>query len=126
MKKPIWDKIQDEMTKLGFTRTGDQYKQKMKSLEKKYKEIKTKLNRSGEENDNSFPYYEIIDSVMGTNPTISPHFIIGSGAQDGLDLDDEDDFLLVDDNVCATSPVQASSPSMTYRFLMIAVMISLV
>ena len=72
---------------------------KMKSLERMYKEIKTKLNRSGEENDNSFPYYDIIDNVMGTNSTISPHFIIDSGARDGLDLDDKDKFLLVDDNV---------------------------
>ena len=64
-----------------------------------------------------FSYYEIIDSVMGTNPTISPHYIIDSGAQDGLDLDDEEGFLLVDDNVCATSPVQASSSSKDVQIL---------
>ena len=63
-------------------------------------------------NNNSFPYYEIIDSVMGKNPTISPHFTIESGPHG---KDDEDDFL--DDNVCATSPVQASSPRNYIQFL---------
>lgn len=80
IKKPIWERISSEMKKSGYNRTGDQYRQKLKDLEKKYKSIKEKMNGTGEENDTaSFPYFEIMDSVMGTNPSVTPVCMIDSG-----------------------------------------------
>jgi hypothetical protein len=77
MKRPVWEKIAKEMKKQGYNRTADQCKERIRALEKKYKKIKEDMNETGKgNNSDSFPYFDALDEILGTNPSVSPSFLI--------------------------------------------------
>jgi hypothetical protein len=77
MKRPVWEKIAKEMKKQGYNRTADQCKERIRALEKKYKKIKEDMNETGKgNNSDSFPYFDAPDEILGTNPSVSPSFLI--------------------------------------------------
>ena len=80
MKRPVWEKISKEMKKQGYHhRTADQCTEKIRALEKKHKKIKEDMKETGKENNrDSFPYFDALDEILGTNPSVSPSFLIDS------------------------------------------------
>ena len=70
-KKNIWEGIAIKLQESDYSRSGDQCKTMMYTLQQKYKKVKTLNNTSGQ-GKNSFPFYEEIDKVLGHKPSINP------------------------------------------------------
>lgn len=81
MKRPVWEKISKQMSQHGYTRSPDQCIERIRLLEKKYKQIKEQLNHTGEENNaDSFQFFDQMDLVLSGNPSVEPHFMVDSHA----------------------------------------------
>ena len=78
--------IVEGLAKHGFVRMVAQCRDKVKALKKKYKAIKDGMRKSGtgqesdEESDRlvDFPYYDVLDSVMGGRAAVVPVHLLDS------------------------------------------------
>ena len=72
----IYRRIADRLLQEGsFQRSPKQCKDKIKNLRQFYKDLKDGHNRSGFNRDN-WPYYELIDSVLGDRPATRPQVVV--------------------------------------------------
>ena len=78
-KKNIWEGIAIKLQESGYSRSGDQGKTRMHNLQERYKKVKTLNNTSGQ-GKISFPFYEVIDKVLGRKPSITPLSTLSSVA----------------------------------------------
>ena len=60
-------------------KTVEQCKNKIKNLTAKYRKVKDKLKKSGNEGDNTFPYFDDMDAVLGTRAATNPPRVVDSG-----------------------------------------------
>ena len=107
-KKGVWDKIHTEfcdeyfMTDLSpeQQKSQAQVKEKWKTVFDKYKEIKDNNKATGQGRiDNSFEYFEDIDSFMGCSDKVEPKFV----RQTVIVGDDQDVMICDEDNKARSS-----------------------
>ena len=63
------------MKKYKGNRTASQCKTKLHNLKLKYKKAKLRNNTSGQSR-NTCPFFEELDAVLGTKPSIAPKLIL--------------------------------------------------
>lgn len=78
-KKPIYDAIARKLGEMGYTKTGEQCKTKIKNLLARYRKVKDGNRKSGTGADSSFPFFDDIDTVIGTRATSEPPILLDSG-----------------------------------------------
>ena len=84
----VFRRIVENLAKRGYQCTVPQCRAKIKSLKKKYKEIRDRMRRSGagQESDDEvdtpsdFPYFKEIDVVMGGRAAVKPVHIFDSSS----------------------------------------------
>ena len=69
--KPIFQRLQQDLAALGFIRTWEQCRVKIKNLTATYRKLRDSNRRSGRGRAD-FPFYSIIDGVLGTRPATQP------------------------------------------------------
>ena len=90
-KKPIFDAIAAKLSEFGYMKTGEQCKTKKNNLLAKYRKVKDGNRTSGSGADNSFPFFDEMDAVLGTRATSEPPILVDSGLPDGaVSLDDSE------------------------------------
>ena len=65
--KPIFQRLQQDLAALGFIRTWEQCRVKIKNLTGTYRKLRDSNRRSGRGRAD-FPFYSIINGVLGTKP----------------------------------------------------------
>ena len=68
---------------MGYPKTGKQCKTKIKNLLAQYCKVKDSNRRSGSGAENSFPFFDEMDAVLGTRATSEPPTLVDSGLPDG-------------------------------------------
>lgn len=95
LKKPkrhgeIYRKIAEDLAEAGYTRTQKQVTDKIKNLRQYYKEIRDGHNKSGYDRDN-WPYFDLIDAVLGDRPSTRPHHLIDT--TEPVDEDEDSSYI---------------------------------
>ena len=73
----IYERITQEMSASGYSKSANQCKDKIKKLKLKYKKIKDGHQVSGTDRHN-WPFFEKIDEVLGTKHSVQPPITIDS------------------------------------------------
>ena len=90
-KKPIYNAIATKLSEMGYMKTGEQCKTKIKTLLAKYRKVKDSNRTSGSGADNNFPFFEEIDAMLVTRATYEPPILVDSGIPYGaVSLDDSE------------------------------------
>ncbi|KAG5271937.1 hypothetical protein AALO_G00185860 [Alosa alosa] len=66
--KPIFEKLENEMSIAGYQRSVDQLINKIKQLKKDYRDQKRELGRSGSGRQRRSPHFDVLDSILGDRP----------------------------------------------------------
>ncbi|XP_032363145.1 uncharacterized protein LOC116675457 [Etheostoma spectabile] len=67
--KPVFERLQNEMSVAGYQRSTDQLINKIKKLKKDYRDQKKELGRSGSGGQQRrSPYFYVLDSILGDRP----------------------------------------------------------
>ncbi|XP_037538431.1 trihelix transcription factor GT-3a-like [Nematolebias whitei] len=76
----VYRLISLKMEELGFQRTAEQCRNKVKKLRQQYIKIRDMLRKSGSSADmkDKFPWYDELDVVLGTQHTSSPQHVLES------------------------------------------------
>jgi len=75
----VYRKIAKELTEVGYTRTMELCRDKMKKLRVEYKKIKDKRKETGQGRYPEWDYFDAMDEVMGHKPATQPPVIVDSG-----------------------------------------------
>ena len=75
--RPIFQRLQQDLAALGFNRTWQQCRVKIKNLTATYRKLRDSNRRSGRGRAD-FPFYSIIDGVLGTRPATQPMNLLSS------------------------------------------------
>ena len=67
----VYKRIAQALAEAGYERSWKQCKDKLKNLRQFYKDLKDGHSKSGHDHD-TWPYFELIDSVVGDRPLNSP------------------------------------------------------
>ncbi|KAF7645537.1 hypothetical protein LDENG_00201960 [Lucifuga dentata] len=92
-KKPIkietFQLFSDRMREGGYERTGEQCHLKIKKLRQQYIKVHDSLRKSGSSTNekDKFPYYDILDNILGTRPTSSPVKVVESAVASSASTD---------------------------------------
>ena len=73
----IFQRLQQDLAALGFNRTWQQCRVKIKNLTATYRKLRDSNRRSGRGRAD-FPFYSIIDGVLGTRPATQPVNLLSS------------------------------------------------
>ena len=77
----IYKKIAEGLEReAGYQRTPKQCKDKLKNLKQFYKDVKDGHERSGYNRDN-WPYFELIDAILGDRPATRPPVVVDTTIQ---------------------------------------------
>ena len=91
--KEVYQRIARKMGDEGFERTFVQCRQKVKKLKKEYRKLKDTLNETGQGRNKEveWPYFELMDRILGHKPTTVPESIVDSldQSQDSNDSSSE-------------------------------------
>ena len=81
--KEVHQHIAQKMRKAEYERTFEQCREKVKKLKKEYRRLKDTLNETGQgrSKEVEWPYFELMDRILGHKPTTVPESIIDSLAQ---------------------------------------------
>ena len=81
--KEVYQHIARKMGEEGFERTFVQCRDKVKKLKKEYRMIKDTLKETGQGRNKEveWPYFELMDRILGHKPTTVPESIVDSLAQ---------------------------------------------
>ena len=81
--KEVYQRIAQKMGEEGFGRTFVQCREKLKKLKKEYRKLKDTLNETGQGRNKEveWPYFELMDRILGHKPTTMPESVIDSLAQ---------------------------------------------
>lgn len=81
--KEVYQRIARKMGEEGFERTFVQCREKVKKLKKEYRKLKDTLNETGQGRNKEveWPYFELMDRILGHKPTTVPESIVDSLAQ---------------------------------------------
>ena len=77
--KKVFDKIAEQLTELGFARTGHQCREKIKKLKSDYRRAKDSNNLTGR-GRSILIYFTELDAILGCRPTSAPDCVVGSMA----------------------------------------------
>ena len=75
--RPIFQRLQQDLAALGFNRTWQQCRVKIKNRTATYRKLRDSNRRSGRGRAD-FPFYSIIDGVLGTRPATQPVNLLSS------------------------------------------------
>lgn len=104
-------KITEELNNLGYTRTQAQVNAKLKNLKQFYKDVKCGHEKSGYNRDN-WPYFDLIDAVLGDRPSTMPVHVIDTTEPPQDDQISEDEHLEDDESVSGATTANSSSTHM--------------
>ena len=92
----VFRMFSNRMAQLGFKRSTDQCRTKVKALRTHFNKIKDKVRQSGSAGDEKeeFSWYDDLESILGDRPTSSPKHVVES--TDAPPPDDDDDNGFVD------------------------------
>lgn len=76
--RAVWVKIASDMVNLGHCVTSDQCDGKFKSLKKRYKAIKDAAACTGAGRQRPWPYFELMNCLLGDKPEMAPLAIASS------------------------------------------------
>ena len=79
-KQNISESIAAKLNDNGCKRTASQCKTELHNLKLKYKKAKLRNNTSGQSR-NACPFFEELDAVLGTKPSIAPKLIMEGRVQ---------------------------------------------
>ena len=79
--KKVYDDIAKKLTELGFHRTGQQCREKIKKLKSDYRRAKDRNNLTGR-GRSILNYFTELDAILGSRPTSAPDNVVGSMAQE--------------------------------------------
>ncbi|XP_008179324.1 uncharacterized protein LOC103308159 [Acyrthosiphon pisum] len=86
-QKKIWQSIADELVKNTYSVTGPQCQSKFGGLKRTYNSIKDHNGKSGN-GPRTWPYFEIMDGLLGVKPYIIPIATVSStGKRDQPEVD---------------------------------------
>ena len=103
----VYEKIAKELQEVGYERTYQQYRDKVKKLKGEYRKAKDKKNKTGRDNKH-WDYFEPLDAILGHKPATQPPIIVDTAAEVPLVLmDDIED--LNDDDLGEPSPSSIST-----------------
>lgn len=86
-QKKIWQLIADELAKNTYSVTGNRCQSKFGGLKRTYKSINDHNGKSGN-GPRTWPYFEIIDGLLGVKPYITPIETVSStGKRDQPEFD---------------------------------------
>ena len=76
----VFKMFSERMRAMGFNRTADQCRTKVKALRLQFNKIKDKMRQSGSAGDEKeeFTWYDDLDIILGDRPTSSPKYIVES------------------------------------------------
>ena len=77
----VYRKIAKELTEVGYTRTLEQCRDKMKKLKAEYKKVKDKYNETGQGRYPDWDFFDPMDNVLGHKPATQPPVVVDSGNQ---------------------------------------------
>ena len=77
----VYKGIAQALSEAGYKQSLKQCKDKLKNLQQFYKDLKDGNSKGGHDHD-TWPYYELIDSVVGDRPLNSPHALLDTLQQD--------------------------------------------
>ena len=101
------EKIAKELQEVGYERTYQQCRDKVKKLKGEYRKAKDKKNKTGTDNKH-WDYFEPLDAILGHKPATQPPIIVDTAAEVPLVLmDDIED--LNDDDLGEPSPSSIST-----------------
>lgn len=90
-KTALWRNISQKLSAMGYgEKTADQCKVKIKNLIAKYRKVKDANRKSGNGTDNTFPFFDLMDGILGTRAASDPPIIVDSGAGPHTPEEDED------------------------------------
>ncbi|XP_026119691.1 uncharacterized protein LOC113098817 [Carassius auratus] len=99
-----------ELAKLGIQRTTMQVREKLKKLRAQYKVVKTHNGQSGAQR-RSFPWFDIMDGVLGHRPCVSGETTRDTMAATVVELECQSDFLESEvEQGPSTPPLLTSTP----------------
>ena len=77
----VYKRIAQALAEAGYERSWKQCKDKLKNLRQFYKDLKDGHSKSGHDRD-TWPYFELIDSVVGDRPLNSPRALLDTLQQE--------------------------------------------
>ena len=104
-------KITEELNNLGYTRKQVQINAKLKNLKQFYKHVKCGHEKSGYNRDN-WPYFDLIDAVLGDRPSTMPVYVIDTTEPPQDDQISEGEHLEDDESVSGATTANSSSTHM--------------
>ena len=81
--KAVFIRIASEMNKMGYKRTWQQCRVKVKNVVSKYRKIRDSNRRSGR-GRKEFAFHHEVDAVLGTRPASEPAVLLSSTGGDAL------------------------------------------
>ena len=91
----VYKKMSAELEKLGYRRTWDKCRDKVKKLKQEYKKVVDNNNETGRKRK-TFKFMEEMDAILGHRPSITPPVTISSTKTD-QESDEEDQDVWSDD-----------------------------
>jgi hypothetical protein len=76
--RSVYNNISKQMNKMGYKRDWDQCKTKIKSLKKKYREVKDHNGETGK-GRKTCKFYEELDDILGHRPASVPSVLLDTG-----------------------------------------------
>ena len=74
----VFSKISAEMSKVGYERTAQQCREKIKKLKVEYRKIKDKRNKTGEDRFPEWDFFDVLDAILGHKPATVPPVVVNS------------------------------------------------
>ena len=88
--KTVFLKIAKQMNEMGYERTWQQCRVKVKNIISKYRKIRDSNRRSGKGRQ-EFEFYNEVDAVLGTRPASEPAVVLSSCTSGNVQVEDRPD-----------------------------------
>jgi len=106
-------RIAQKLQEVGYNRSFEQCREKIKKLKKEYQKIKDKHEETGQGRE-KWMFFDVMDAVLGHKPSTCPSFVVDTSA----DIEDRQDNnnisfsqQLVETDSIDTSEQPVSTPS---------------
>lgn len=112
--RDVFVRIATKLREVGYDRTFEQCREKIKKLKKDYRKIKDKHEETGQGRER-WAFFEAMDAVLGHKPSTCPSFVVDTSADiEGRREEDNDTLFtqpLVETESTDTSEQPVSTPS---------------
>ena len=91
--REVYTRISRRMNEVGFQRTFEQCREKVKKLKKEYRRIKDRLHETeqGRSEEVEWPYFDQMDRILGHRPTTIPETVVDTLGQRQENNDESSD-----------------------------------